>query len=96
MGSGNSSPKKLEPGMVASHRDLADKDSQFFSFENVEIHYKYFKGETENLPTIVLCHGFFASVESFRNIQTPLQKYFNVLSFDRPAFGLTQRVIKKV
>ena len=42
-------------------------------------------------PLIVLMHGFGASTFSWRNVQEPLSKLGEVISYDRPAFGFTER-----
>ncbi|NTV36373.1 MAG: alpha/beta hydrolase [Anaerolineaceae bacterium] len=69
---------------------LADVDSKFKSINGVQIHYKI-QGSGE--PVIVLLHGFGASTYSWRNVVEPLSKIGTVISYDRPAFGLTQRLM---
>ena len=44
-------------------------------------------------PLIVLLHGFGASTFSWRNVQEPLSKLGEVISYDRPGFGFTERKI---
>lgn len=68
----------------------ADADSRFFESGGFRVHYKIFgKGE----PLIVLLHGSFLSIRSWRDVTTPLSKKATVLVFDRPAFGLTSRPV---
>ena len=42
-------------------------------------------------PLIVLMHGFGASTFSWREVIQPLTEFGDVLAYDRPAFGLTER-----
>lgn len=42
-------------------------------------------------PLIVLMHGFGASTFSWREVSQPLAVFGDVISYDRPAFGLTER-----
>jgi len=42
-------------------------------------------------PLIVLMHGFGASTFSWRNVQEPMSKLGEVISYDRPGFGYTER-----
>ncbi|MGD1996453.1 MAG: alpha/beta hydrolase [Anaerolineae bacterium] len=67
---------------------LADPDSQFATIEGLRIHYKT-AGEGE--PTLVLLHGFGASLFSWREVMEPLAEMGTIAAFDRPAFGLTER-----
>lgn len=71
-------------------RTLADGESRFVDIGGVDIHYTvYGSGE----PTIVLMHGFGASTFSWREVVEPLAHRGTVVAFDRPAFGLTERVL---
>ncbi len=67
---------------------LADPDSRFVEVNDLQIHYKT-TGEGE--PTMILLHGFGASVFSWREVMEPLGELGTVIAFDRPAFGLTER-----
>jgi len=51
----------------------------------------YSGSNTAEAPLIVLMHGFGASTFSWRNVQEPLSKLGEVISYDRPAFGFTER-----
>ncbi len=68
----------------------ADIDSRFFESGGFRVHYKIFG---EQGPLIVLLHGSFLSMRSWRNVTQDLAKYAKVLVFDRPAFGLTSRPV---
>jgi pimeloyl-ACP methyl ester carboxylesterase len=67
---------------------LADPDSRFVEVNDLRVHYKT-TGEGE--PTLLLLHGFGASVFSWREVMDPLGEQGTVIAFDRPAFGLTER-----
>ncbi len=66
----------------------ADPDSRFVESGGFRVHYKLF-GTGE--PLIVLLHGSFLSIRSWRDVILPLSEKATVLVFDRPAFGLTSR-----
>ena len=68
--------------------DLADQDSRFVNIDGWNIHY-IIQGKGE--PTIILLHGFGASLFSWRDVIGPLSSFGTVIAFDRPAFGLTER-----
>jgi pimeloyl-ACP methyl ester carboxylesterase len=67
---------------------LADPDSLFLKVNGLQVHYKT-TGDGE--PTLILLHGFGASIFSWREVMTPLGEQGTVVAFDRPAFGLTER-----
>jgi pimeloyl-ACP methyl ester carboxylesterase len=67
---------------------LADPDSQFIEINNVLVHYKRM-GAGE--PTFILLHGFGASTFSWREVMAPLAEVGQVIAYDRPGFGLTER-----
>ena len=67
---------------------LAEPDSLFIDVDGLQVHYKIV-GQDE--PTLVLLHGFAASVFSWRKVMEPLSEAGMVVAFDRPGFGLTAR-----
>ena len=69
-------------------RELADPDSRFRDVNGLDVHYKT-AGSGE--PTMILLHGFGASLFSWRKVMEPLGALGSVIAFDRPAFGLTER-----
>ena len=68
--------------------DLADPDSQFIEINGLSVHYKWM-GAGE--PTFILLHGFGASTFSWREVMSPLAEVGQVIAYDRPGFGLTER-----
>lgn len=71
-------------------KQLADADSQFFVVDGIEIHYKQFGEEGRDL---VLMHGLGASVYSWQRVMEDLTEFRTVTVYDRPAFGLTERIM---
>jgi len=69
-------------------QQLADPDSHFVEVQGLRIHYKV---AGQGQPTLVLLHGFGASLFSWREVMAPLSRYGTVIAFDRPAFGLSSR-----
>ena len=69
---------------------LADPDSRFVEVNGLQVHYKM---AGEGGPALVLLHGFAASVFSWREVMEPLAEVGTVIAFDRPASGLTERVL---
>lgn len=74
----------------AHEMELAEPDSRFIEIDGIHVHYKRI-GAGE--PVIILLHGFGASVFSWREVMAPLAKHATVLAYDRPGFGLTQRLM---
>lgn len=70
---------------------LAYPDSHFAAVNGVQVHYRS-SGAGE--PAYVLLHGFAASTFSWREVMGPLSARGQVLAYDRPAFGLTERPMK--
>lgn len=73
---------------VVTPKELADEDSLFTTINGIEFHYKT-QGDGET--ALVLLHGFGSSVYSWREVTPKLGQEFTVYSYDRPAFGLTER-----
>ena len=74
---------------IKSIDELKTDDSNFVEINGIQIHY-YDKGEGEN--TYILLHGFGASIFSWRDVIPHLSEENRVIAFDRPAFGLTERL----
>jgi len=79
------------PGTVEPSQ-LATPDSAFVEVRGITVHYTD-TGERSG-PVFVLLHGFGASTFSWRNVIAPLAERGRVIAFDRPAFGLTERVLR--
>lgn len=71
-------------------RELADPDSRFITVDGVEIHYK----EMGSGPrAFLLLHGFGASTFTWREVMDDFAAYGRVIAFDRPGYGLSQRLL---
>ncbi|XP_025657537.1 uncharacterized protein [Arachis hypogaea] len=86
--------------LIMDPKLLADDDSCFCDFNGVEIHHKIQHPSADEYellshPTMILLHGFGASVLSWEQVMKPLAEVSGskVIAFDRPAFGLTSRPI---
>lgn len=71
-------------------QELADADSRFIDIDGLTIHYKL-QGQGE--PALILLHGFGASTFSWREVMPSLSQGTTTVAFDRPAFGLTERLL---
>ena len=71
--------------------ELVYPDSQFKNIDGINIHYQSIEQDHNNL--FILLHGFGSSTYSWNKVMEPLASYGSVVAFDRPAFGLTERVI---
>jgi pimeloyl-ACP methyl ester carboxylesterase len=72
-------------------QELADPDSLFTPIDGIDFHYKT-QGDGET--ALVMLHGFGSSVYSWREVTPTLAEMYTVYSYDRPAFGLTERPIE--
>lgn len=97
-----SSVPLLGPTSIPAYlRDEAalDSDSRFLTVAGLAVHYKRWEKErleteksNEKIPVNLLCmHGFGASLLSFEVSVSPLRRLGNVVAFDTPGFGRTQR-----
>lgn len=75
---------------LVSEQAFAEPDSKFIEIDGVNIHYKE-AGSGER--AFILLHPFGGSVYSWRNVMGEFGKYGRVIAYDRPAFGLTQRLM---
>jgi len=71
-------------------KELAGEFSNYVTLNNVDVHYEFAKGKPKD-TLVVLLHGFGASTFSYRKIMAELSSYGDVVSYDRPCFGLTVR-----
>jgi pimeloyl-ACP methyl ester carboxylesterase len=74
--------------------EAAGPDAAFIELAGLQVHVERqtFTGDCDCVPPlIVLMHGFGASTFSWREVLRPLGEYGDVISYDRPAFGFTER-----
>lgn len=72
----------------ASAQHPAGGDSRFVRLSGVDVHHQAV-GEG---PTVLLSHHFYGSVPTWRHVTSGLGGDHQVVAFDRPGFGLTERV----
>lgn len=71
------------------HRTLGDPDSRFLELDGVDVHHKVVG---EGPHDLVLLHHFYGHVWSWRHVQELLADRARTVAFDRPGFGLTERL----
>ena len=84
----------FETSGTQTNEQVAGTDAKFTDLGGVSVPYTEadYTGDCKcQAPLIVLMHGFGASTFSWRDVEKPLSKYGNVISYDRPAFGFTER-----
>jgi pimeloyl-ACP methyl ester carboxylesterase len=84
-----STPASLGRDTVPPHL-LADSDGLFITVKGVRVHYKTI-GTGE--PALILLHGFGAGEFTWQQVMEPLADYGRVVAYDRPGFGLTERLL---
>jgi pimeloyl-ACP methyl ester carboxylesterase len=75
---------------LAPARELADPDSRFATFAGIDVHHKVVGDPTA--PALVLHHHFYGNVFTWRHVLDGLAGDHQVAAFDRPGFGLTERL----
>jgi pimeloyl-ACP methyl ester carboxylesterase len=71
--------------------ELTYPKSNFIETDKVKIH--FIEEENENDELIILLHGFGSSTYSWHKVIEPLSEFGTVIAYDRPGFGLSERVI---
>lgn len=77
--------------------EAAGNEAEFAQLAGVSVHIERsaYQGGCEcEPPLIVLMHGFGASTFSWREVLEPLSAFGDVIAYDRPAFGFTERPTK--
>ena len=87
----------VETTGTRTYKEVAGAGATFATAEGVEIFYEKTEfvcqedKDCSNPPVIFLMHGFGANTFSFREIVEPLSELGEVIAYDRPGFGLSQR-----
>ncbi len=74
--------------------EAAGPEADFVTLAGLEVHIETvdYRGEGDGEPPlIVLLHGFGASTFSWREVLEPLAQAGDVIAYDRPGFGFTER-----
>jgi len=70
--------------------ELADEDSLFIDIFGIDIHYKV-EGNADK--AMLMFHGFGSSTFTWGYIKDAFVHDFTLVAYDRPAFGLTERIV---
>jgi pimeloyl-ACP methyl ester carboxylesterase len=80
---------------TTTYRDAAENSATFVRIDGVDVHVveKAYAGPPVegDVPVFVLMHGFGASTFSWRDVVTPLSQLGDVIAYDRPGFGFSER-----
>ena len=82
---------------TATYKEVAGEGATFASAQGIEIYYEKTDfvcqegKDCSNPPVIFLMHGFGANTFSFREVTEPLSRLGDVIAYDRPGFGLSER-----
>jgi pimeloyl-ACP methyl ester carboxylesterase len=74
-------------------RDLARPSSRFVRLEGVEVHHEVHgpANAATDAPTLLLAHHFYGSTPVWDRLTPLLSDRYQVVTWDRPGFGLTER-----
>jgi len=82
---------------TATYKEVAGEGATFATAQGIDIYYEKTdfvcqedKG-CSNPPVIFLLHGFGANTFSYREVIEPLSQLGDVIAYDRPGFGLSER-----
>ncbi len=84
----------VESSGTLTMTQAAGDDAQFVTLSGLQVHVQTadYTGDCAcEPPVIVLLHGFGASTFSWRDVVQPLSRVGDVIAYDRPGFGFTER-----
>jgi len=86
-------------GDTVPYRELGGPYSQWIEVDGVEVHHVSLGPEDHGASAdttcgIVLIHGFGASVFSYRDVLPLFSRTAPTIAYDRPGFGITQRLTR--
>jgi pimeloyl-ACP methyl ester carboxylesterase len=87
----------FESSGTQTNREAAGTAAEFLDVNGLDVHMERqsYTGDCGcDAPLILLMHGFGASTYSWRDVIEPLGGYGEVVAYDRPAFGFTERPIE--
>jgi pimeloyl-ACP methyl ester carboxylesterase len=83
-----------ESSGTLSNVETAGEDAEFFEVDGLQVHVEtadYAGSSAGPAPLLLMLHGFGASTFSWREVMQPLTQFGDVVAYDRPAFGFTDR-----
>lgn len=83
----------VETTGTMTEREAAGAGARFVEVGGLSVHVETaaYTGDGADPPVIVLLHGFGASTFSWREVIEPVAALGDVVAYDRPAFGFTER-----
>lgn len=84
----------FESSGTKTYREAAGPGAEFVTVDGIDVHIETapYRGDCACTPPLfVLLHGFGASTFSWREVIEPLSAQGDVLAYDRPGFGFTER-----
>lgn len=87
----------VESSGVRTYKEVAGEGATFATAQGIEIFYEKTDfvcqegKDCSNPPVIFLMHGFGANTFSYREVTKPLSELGDVIAYDRPGFGLSER-----
>ena len=84
----------VESSGTKTYMEAAGASAQFVELDGLDVYVENTKYSGDcncQAPLMLLLHGFGASSFSWREVSQPLSKLAEVVSYDRPAFGFTER-----
>ena len=87
----------VETSGTGTYKEVAGEGATFATAQGIDIFYEKTDfvcqqdKDCSNPPVIFLMHGFGANTFSYREVIEPLSQLGDVIAYDRPGFGLTQR-----
>jgi pimeloyl-ACP methyl ester carboxylesterase len=82
---------------TATYKEVAGEGATFATAQGIDVYYEKTDfvcqdaKECSNPPVIFLLHGFGANTFSYREVVEPLSQLGDVIAYDRPGFGLSER-----
>lgn len=86
----------FESSGTKTYREAAGVDAEFVTVDGLDVHIETAKYSGDcgcTPPLFVLLHGFGASTFSWREVIEPLSARGDVIAYDRPGFGFTERPV---
>jgi pimeloyl-ACP methyl ester carboxylesterase len=84
----------FESSGTQTNVQAAGANAEFAMIDDVNVHVEtedYSGNSTAKVPLFILMHGFGASTFSWRYVMDSMSKQGEVLAYDRPGFGFTDR-----
>lgn len=87
----------VETSGTKTYQEAAGSGASFAKAQGIDIYTDVTEfdcqqdGDCENPPVFILLHGFGANTFSYRFVTEPLSAYGDVIAYDRPGFGFTER-----